>query len=389
MDLIKKLTGKNQKDYEQAAAHIVDGADVKSFKELVSKEDFLFDFIKQNVAKRLKNACNKHNYKNLIEFLKYYSPSYDNFIAQVLADFGDNKISNKMYHLLENGSDNEKAYCAKYFAITKNTIAIDALKKYAYSEFEPLSINCALALSSMNEHSSLKEATLKLNSEDDFVVLSAVKFISAYGETTLLPDIFNVMKKSSMSEFIACEIGYMTSFLELLNTEQHNNTLLAINNILQGLGEIIPLSDIFTFQLYEVFEKLVYSEPNSKNAIILLSAKNKFNQLTENDEYIFDEDKNTKDEINEIKNFLNDNINDNLDEFIIVELHEESDFVSTAVDLIKNSELLKPLLNSTNQTLLLKTLETLKSLNNLTQSDKEIALKNITNEDIKSIVIAL
>ncbi len=35
MDLIKKLTGKNQKDYEQAAAHIVDGADVKSFKELV------------------------------------------------------------------------------------------------------------------------------------------------------------------------------------------------------------------------------------------------------------------------------------------------------------------------------------------------------------------
>ena len=79
MDLIKKLTGKNQKNYEQAAAHIVDGADVKSFKELVSKEDFLFDFIKQNVAKRLKNACNKHNYQNLIEFLKYYSPSYDNF----------------------------------------------------------------------------------------------------------------------------------------------------------------------------------------------------------------------------------------------------------------------------------------------------------------------
>ena len=40
MDLIKKLTGKNQADYEQAAAHIINNADSKSFEELVSKEDF-------------------------------------------------------------------------------------------------------------------------------------------------------------------------------------------------------------------------------------------------------------------------------------------------------------------------------------------------------------
>ena len=69
MDLIKQLTGKNKQDYEQAAAHIIDNADVKTFEDLVSKEDFLFDFIKQNVAKRLQQACNENNYKNLLNFL--------------------------------------------------------------------------------------------------------------------------------------------------------------------------------------------------------------------------------------------------------------------------------------------------------------------------------
>ena len=53
-DLIKKLTGKNKADYEQAASHFVNCADIAMFEELVEKEDFLFDFVKQNVSKGLK-----------------------------------------------------------------------------------------------------------------------------------------------------------------------------------------------------------------------------------------------------------------------------------------------------------------------------------------------
>lgn len=389
MDWIKKLTGKNQNDYEQAAAHIINDIDVKYFEELVSKDDFLFDFIKQNVSKRLMNACNKDNFKNLLEFTKFYSPSYDEFIAKTLAKFGDESTCQIMLDKLKNGTDEEKAYSAKYFCFNQSDLAIADLKKLAYSEFEPLALNCASALSSMNERSSIDSALEKLNSNDDFEVLSAVKFISAYGEKDALNNIFEVMKKSSISEYIACEIGYMVSFLDLLNSEYHENTLLAINNIIQGLGELVPVSNIFSFQLYEVFEKLIFSEPSPKNAIILLNAKNKFNLLTENDEYLFDEDKNTKEEVNEIKKLLNSNINDDLDNFIAEELDENSDFVISAIELIKNPELLKPLLNSQNQTIILKTLETLKSFNNLTQADKDLALQNISNEDIKSIILAL
>ena len=389
MDLIKQLTGKNKNEYEQAAAHIIDYADVKTFEDLVSKEDFLFDFIKQNVAKRLHQACNENNYKNLLNFLDFYSPSYDSFIAETLAKYGDNEIKNKMEDFLNNGNENQKSYAARYFSVVKDENIIDKLKEYSYSENDSLAYNCAIALASLNERTCIDFAYKKLNSDDDFEVLSAVKFLSAYGEKDALGKIFEAMKKSSVSEYIASEIGYMESFLDLLNSGQYENTLLAINNILQGLGEIIPLNSIFTFQLYEIFENLIFSEPNAKNAIILLSAKNKFNQLTENDEYLFDEDKNTKDEVNAIKDLLNNNIDDDLDNFIEPEINENSEFVFTGLEFIKNADIARELLTSKNQTLILKSLEVIKTLNDLSQDDKNKALKHITDKNIKSIVLAL
>ena len=389
MDLIKQLTGKNKHEYEQAAAHIINDADVKAFEELISKDDFLFDFIKQNVAKRLQQACNKDNYKTLLYFLDYYSPSYDTFIAETLAKLGDNDIKNKMEELLENGNDSQKSYAAKYFSFVDEQSVIDKLKENSYSGNEYLAYNCAEALSSLKEKTCIDEAYQKLTSNDDFEVLSAVKFLSAYGEKNAIAKIFEAMKKSSVSEYIASEIGYMESFLDLLNSEHYENTLLAINNILQGLGEIVPLSNIFTFQLYEIFENLIFSEPNAKNAIILLTAKNKFNQLTENDEYLFDEDKNTKDEVYAIKELLNNNIDEDLDNFIKSEVNENSNFIYPALELVKNAEIVRPLLSGHNQTLILKSVEVIKSLNELTTEDKKTALKNVTDENIKLIIQAL
>ena len=75
--MLKKLTGKNPRDYEYAARHIMDNADEKVFAELVEKDSFLFDFIKQNVSQRLSNATNDNNWKSILAFLKYYSPSYE------------------------------------------------------------------------------------------------------------------------------------------------------------------------------------------------------------------------------------------------------------------------------------------------------------------------
>ena len=63
---LKKLTGKNPADFEPAACSVVNNSDTKLFSELVAQEDFLFDFVKQNVAQRLEKACNESNYLNLL-----------------------------------------------------------------------------------------------------------------------------------------------------------------------------------------------------------------------------------------------------------------------------------------------------------------------------------
>ena len=76
INIIKMLTGKNPKDFEFAASQIINSSDTEAFAELVKQSDFLFDFIKKNVEKRLLATVNQTNYKNLFSFLPYFSRLY-------------------------------------------------------------------------------------------------------------------------------------------------------------------------------------------------------------------------------------------------------------------------------------------------------------------------
>lgn len=401
-EYVKKLTGKNPKDFEFAAAHIINNCDIEAFGALVEQSDFLFDFIKKNVEKRLSNIITNYNYKNLLPFLKIYSADYEDFIIGTLAKFANEDLTDEMLERLEAGTDEEKAYCAKYFSRINDTLAIDLLRKYAFSDFNPLAVNSAEALSALKDEFSYNLALEKLKSEDEFEKLSAVGFLSAYKDTKAVGALLEAMKKSSMPENIASEIPYLQGFLELLSTEFREDTILAINHIINGLGEIISLGQIFDFQLFEVLEKLLNdakNEPNSKLAVVLVNAKLKFEQLTENDEYIFDEAKDIKQEIYEIKNLLNsqsDEFWQQQTKLFQDELNENSSLVFSALELIQELGLtgafdkLKELLNSKNQTkgqtIILKTVEVIKSLNMLDKIDKNTVLEKISDENIKLII---
>lgn len=390
MDIVKKLTGKNSKDYEFAATQIIDNVDVEAFKHLVEQDDFLFDFIKVNVAKRLEKACNSSNFKNLVKFLKYYSPFYAEFIAKTLAKFADEDLTDELLELLNNGTNEEKAYCAKYFSYIHDTLSLEFLRVYAYAEYKPLATNAAEALSAMNDLNSYEAAVKKLKSDDEFEKIVAIDFLTNYQDKRALPLIFDTMKNSIMSEHIASSIPYITPFWELLNSDEFkDDTLLAINYILNGLGEIVAISQIFDFQFYEIFSMLINAEATEKSAVILLNARNKFNLLTENEEYIYDEDTNTKNEVFEIKNLLT---NADLSEFenkITEALNENSDFVFTALDLTTDINAIRQLLTAKNPTIIMKSLDSLKRLSNLTQEDKNTALKNINDTTMKTIIKAM
>lgn len=387
-DNLKKLTGKNKNDYEAVAKHLVDDCDVELFKELVDNDDFLFDFVKNNVAQRLENVVNQNNYQNLIEFLKYYSQSYEDAIVGSLVKYADEDLTDLMLDKFENGCDNEKAYAAKYFAKIQDPLAYEFLRLNSYSDNEFLAQNCAMTLGAWHDEKSFDEAIEKLQNSDDFEKLSAVKFLTAYGDKKAVPKLFEAMKNSTMAENIAGEIPYLVPLYELIKSD-YENALLAIIYITNALGEILPLSVVFDFELFEVFEDLINNHEDSKMAITLLNAKGKFETLTENDEYLFDEDKNTKNEIFDIKKLLNSAKKKDLEKYVNDELKEDSPFVYTALDFATDELAIRELLKSNNQTLILKTAEVLKSLGNFDETARTVALLKVTDINIKAIIRAL
>lgn len=385
-DKLKKLTGKNPKDFEPVAFDVINIPDVELFKELIDNEDFLFDFIKQNVANRLAKVCNSSNYLNLLQFLKYYSPSYEDVIISNLVKFSDEDLTDKMLAIFEDGTDEEKTYCAKYFSIVQDSLALDFLKENAYSENSSLSANCATALALFGDTESKNEALVKLKSDDEFEKLDGVRFLVSYGDKSVIPAIVDVMKTSSFAENIAGDLLYLTDLFSLYKTNK-TDALFVFNSVINGLGEILGLAQIFDFRLYEFIEMLLKEQTDSEIAVVLANAKDKFNTLTENDEYLFDETKDVKQEVMDIKQLLSSfKVNQSL---INAELKSESLFVFTALEFANNESAIRGLLISANQTVVLKALEMLKQMNSLTKEDKNLALSSVTSEDIKSVIVAI
>lgn len=385
-DKLKKLTGKNPKDFEPVAFDVINIPDVELFKELIDNEDFLFDFIKQNVANRLAKVCNSSNYLNLLQFLKYYSPSYEDVIISNLVKFSDEDLTDKMLAIFEDGTDDEKTYCAKYFSIVQDSLALDFLKENAYSENSSLSANCATALALFGDTESKNEALVKLKSDDEFEKLDGVRFLVSYGDKSVIPAIVDVMKTSSFAENIAGDLLYLTDLFSLYKTNK-TDALFVLYSVINGLGEILGLAQIFDFRLYEFIEMLLKEQTDSEIAVVLANAKDKFNTLTENDEYLFDETKDVKQEVMDIKQLLSSfKVNQSL---INAELKSESLFVFTALEFANNESAIRGLLISANQTVVLKALEMLKQMNSLTKEDKNLALSSVTSEDIKSVIVAI
>ena len=87
--LIKNLTQKNEDLAMQSAREIINGANVEAFKKLSEKSDFLFDFVRENVCKRLFNAATKENYKNIISFFDIYDETYREVFTKMLSKYAD------------------------------------------------------------------------------------------------------------------------------------------------------------------------------------------------------------------------------------------------------------------------------------------------------------
>ena len=403
--LVKDLTAKDETKAFAAAQCIINNADTQAFSLLCDKSEFLFDFVKNNVNKRLQKAVNEGNFRNLFAFLKNYCPDFEDTIIGGIARFANEDLTDEMLELLENGSDDEKAYAAKYFSYIPDTIAADDLTEYAFSDNEAVAFNSAKALGAMKIDSAYQKALELLNSDDEFTVLKAVKFLVAYEDKAAVEHILKAMEHSSMSENIAGEIPYIQSLMELLQQYQDKNyVLLCIDNILSGLGEILPLSQIFCFEMFEVLEYLIPYNTNNKNpqaAVVLLKALSKFEELANNEEYTFDEDKNTKQEIQDIYNLLKKqqeyfwNAQKNLVKNELDESNVPVYRISSALsviceyNLVQAEDEIKNLLHSNNEILLCEAASALKQIGTLDGAQKESILAKVHDENKKALINSL
>ena len=261
MDLFKALTGKNPAEFEQAAKILVDTPDIELFKKLVKQDDFLFDFIKTNVAKRISNACNEHNYMNLLSFFDYYAQSYDSVIANALYEYGCENLLPQIKEQFFSGKNSNKAYALKFLSLMPKGMINDIMpdiREAAMSDDDAVSNNAIEVLSKNEDTASKEDAVKRLDSEDEFEQYNAVKFLVTYGAKDTLPLIINIMKKSSLSENIAAEIPFLVD-LETLLEQDFDQAVLILCNIVNAIPEIILPSAVIDYNLLEIFENMYYN----------------------------------------------------------------------------------------------------------------------------------
>lgn len=387
MESLKKLTGKNPADYEPVARNLVDNPDLNLFKELVNKDDFLFAYIKQNVSKRIYNACNETNFQNLYKFLPYYSPYYDDMIASVLARYDRNNVDKKMLELLCTGIDAEKCYATKYFALYPQIGTETILRGFVNSENEFLMQNAILALKNLNDEATFNKGLEELASDDDYTSYHGAKVVASWGDDSKLPQMFDALKKSSIPEYIALEINTLKPICEILD-ENIEIAALSLCHILTSLGEVIGLEVVFDLNLKEIFEKLIQMK-DSAAAVVLRVAQDLFKEFASNDEYLFDLDKNTKDEVIAIATMLSKISAGRLENDILEEAYEDSLFIEFVINYLTQVEDLETLLEGQNQTIILSALERIKALGGLAETHKQKALEAVSNENIKAVILAL
>ncbi|UKI42086.1 MAG: hypothetical protein L6V95_03600 [Candidatus Melainabacteria bacterium] len=64
----------------------------------------------------------------------------------------------------------------------------------------------------------------------------------------------------------------------------------------------MPLCEVFNYKIKQIINYLSSKQNiNQNEALVILNTMLKFDLITQNDEYTFDENKNTKNELNEIQ----------------------------------------------------------------------------------------
>lgn len=390
-NFIKNITSKDITQSNNTIKNMIKTANIADFKLLCENAEYIFPFLKERITRDFVKIINKENLNVIFEFSKIYCSDFEDLIVNSWIKFANEDLTDEILNLFENGTDEQRTYCAKYFSKIQDPLAIEYLNKFAKNNFEALRLNCAIALSAFLDVEILNEMkNIVLNSNDDFEKLKAFNFIVAYGKDEqikfVLENAFNSPFATNIITNIMdfCDINHLKN---ILNEETLNKIF---QLIIEEYPEDIPLDTCYYWNLID-YIKLIYSFDNQFSKNILLMAKIKFDEFSKNDVYIFDFDKNIKEEIKNISQYLNSlNIKiENLSD----ELKKDKFHFDTALNIIKELKLneyssyLAQLINENQNDYekIAKLSETLKEINEAKLINIEI-IENIKDENIKALI---
>ena len=182
-NFIKNITSKDINLSRSTIENLIKTQDIESFGLLCEKSDFIFPFLKERIISDFIKLIKEENLNVIFEFSKIYCADFEEIIVNSWLKFASQDLTDEILNLFEKGTNEQKAYCAKYFTKIQDPLALEYLNAHAFSDFEPLKTNCAFALSAFGDEEILnKMKEVVLNSNDEFEKLNALNFTANYGK---------------------------------------------------------------------------------------------------------------------------------------------------------------------------------------------------------------
>ena len=390
-NFIKNITSKDRDIYRKALDNLINAQDNKNFEVLCQNSSYIFPHIKDRIIEDFIKLVNRENLKIIFEYSKIYCDDFEDLIVKSWLKFACEDLTDEVLEIFDNGTNEQKTYCAMYFKYINDPLALDNLKKYSKNDFSPLRINCAQALSVFKDNEILdKMECLVKNSDDDFEKLRAFEFIIAYKSSDSIEFVLDNCFDCSFCLDVILNLLDYNSLFEIKEKCNGDMLIRIFNLLIEAYPETLSLDTVKYYSIFD-FIKLI-EKINSQYALnSLILAKIKFSEFYENDIYSYDLDKNLKFELEKIYNALNRKFNiENLDK----ELRSKNqDRIIAALDVIgemnfvEYSPVISELVNSNLLTdmLIAKAVMTLKKLKNTFLVNREI-IDNIENENIKALV---
>ena len=385
-NFIKNITSKDIKLSQNTIIDMIKTSNIESFKLLCEKSDFIFPFLKERISKDFVELIEKQDLKAVFEFSKNYCSDFEDLIVNSCLKFANEDLTDEIIGLFENGVDSQRAYLVKYFIKIKDSVVLEYLNKFAKSDYEPLKNNSAKVLAEFSDKTVLNEMKeIVLNSSDEFEKIGAYNFIANYNGVEQIKFILQNCFASPFSANILSNVLDNNEINYLKNILDETTLIKTLQVILEQYPEELSLDSVYYWNLFD-FIKIVYSFKNQYAANVLLYARAKFKEFSENDIYTFDFDKNIKSEIKNISNLLNTlelefNFIDNDDFQFNVSLNVikeyKLDYAVILADLINKNDL--------SEEKIAAIASVLKSLDKINLINSQI-IENIKDENIKALI---